>query len=116
MISFDLPSPAEASGQTTDGAKGFAQAGKRYPPRIRFAAGFFRIMLQIETTPRGQAGVVSRQTGPANLRPHGVDRARRRAANVARQGRAAVAHAAHASTRVIDIRRRDSGEIRVGLQ
>jgi hypothetical protein len=27
----DLPSPAEASSQTTIGAAGFAQAGNRYP-------------------------------------------------------------------------------------
>jgi hypothetical protein len=27
----DLPSPAEASSQTTGLAKGFAQAGNRYP-------------------------------------------------------------------------------------
>jgi hypothetical protein len=31
MILSDLPSPAEASSQTTNGAKGFAQAGNRYP-------------------------------------------------------------------------------------
>jgi hypothetical protein len=41
----DLPSPAEASTQTTDSAKGFAQAGNRYPPRIKCGAGFFGIML-----------------------------------------------------------------------
>jgi hypothetical protein len=31
MILSDLPSPAEASSQATSGAKGFAQAGNRYP-------------------------------------------------------------------------------------
>jgi hypothetical protein len=31
MIFSDLPSPAEASNHTTDRAKGFAQAGNRYP-------------------------------------------------------------------------------------
>jgi hypothetical protein len=31
MIFSDLPSPAEASSQTIDTAKGFAQAGSRYP-------------------------------------------------------------------------------------
>jgi hypothetical protein len=36
MIFSDLASPAEASSQTTSGAKGFAQAGNRYP--------LFRIM------------------------------------------------------------------------
>jgi hypothetical protein len=30
MMFSDLPSPAEASSQTTDTAKGFAQAGNRY--------------------------------------------------------------------------------------
>ena len=41
----DLPSPAKASSQTTDRTKGFAQAGNRYPPRIKCGAGFFGIML-----------------------------------------------------------------------
>jgi hypothetical protein len=45
MISSDLPSPAEASSQTTNSAKGFAQAANRYPPRIKCAAGLFGIML-----------------------------------------------------------------------
>jgi hypothetical protein len=31
MIFSDLPSPAEASSQTTIGATGFAQAGNRFP-------------------------------------------------------------------------------------
>jgi hypothetical protein len=31
MIFSDLPSPAEASSDTADCAKGFAQAGNRYP-------------------------------------------------------------------------------------
>jgi hypothetical protein len=31
MIFSDLPSPAEASSQTTKRAMGFAQAGNRYP-------------------------------------------------------------------------------------
>jgi len=31
MIFSDLPSPAEASSHTTNSAKGFAQAGNRYP-------------------------------------------------------------------------------------
>jgi len=45
MIFSDLPSPAEASSQTTNRAKGFAQAGNRYPPRIESGVGFFGIML-----------------------------------------------------------------------
>jgi hypothetical protein len=45
MIFSDLPSPAEASSQTMGAAKGFAQAGNRYPPRIKSGAGFFGIML-----------------------------------------------------------------------
>jgi hypothetical protein len=31
MIFSDLPSPAEASSQTTNHGVGFAQAGNRYP-------------------------------------------------------------------------------------
>jgi hypothetical protein len=45
MIFSDLPSPAEASSQTMSRAKGFAQAGNRFPPRIKCGAGFFGIML-----------------------------------------------------------------------
>jgi hypothetical protein len=45
MIFSDLPSPAEASNQTTKRAEGFAQAGNRLPLRIKCGAGFFGIML-----------------------------------------------------------------------
>jgi len=45
MIFSDLPSPAEASSYTMNLAKGFAQAGNRYPPRIKCGAGFVGIML-----------------------------------------------------------------------
>jgi hypothetical protein len=44
MIFSDLASPAEASSQTKSVATGFAQAGNRYPPRIKGGAGFFGIM------------------------------------------------------------------------
>jgi hypothetical protein len=46
MIFSDLPSPAEASSRTTERANGFAQAGNRFPPRIKCGAGFFGIMLE----------------------------------------------------------------------
>jgi hypothetical protein len=45
MIFSDLASPADASSRTTKAAKGFAQAGNRFPPRIKCGAGFFGIML-----------------------------------------------------------------------
>jgi hypothetical protein len=45
MIFSDLPSPAEASRQTTIRAKGFAQAGNRFLSRIKCGTGFFGIML-----------------------------------------------------------------------
>jgi len=41
----DLPSPAEAPSQMMSRNQGFAQAGTRYPPRIKSGAGFFAIML-----------------------------------------------------------------------
>ena len=44
MIFSDLPSPAEASSTMRTHTKGFAQAGNRYPPRIKCGAGFFGIM------------------------------------------------------------------------
>jgi hypothetical protein len=43
MILSDLPSPAEASGRVKNAGQGFAQAGNRYPPRIKSGAGFFGI-------------------------------------------------------------------------
>jgi hypothetical protein len=45
MIFSDLPSPAEAPSHTNEPKQGFAQAGNRYPPRIKCGAGFFGIML-----------------------------------------------------------------------
>ena len=39
-----LPAPAEASSQIMERATGFAQAGNRYPPRIKCGAGFFGVM------------------------------------------------------------------------
>jgi hypothetical protein len=45
MMFSDLPSPAEAPSHTMKPTKGFAQAGNRFPPRIKCGAGFFGIML-----------------------------------------------------------------------
>jgi hypothetical protein len=45
MIRSDLPSPAEASRENISRYDGFAQAGNRFPPRIKSGAGFFRVML-----------------------------------------------------------------------
>jgi hypothetical protein len=53
MMFSDLPSPAEAPSHMTSRNQGFAQAGNRYPPRIKACpgldpgcgAGFFGIML-----------------------------------------------------------------------
>src|SRR5271156_4195182 len=54
--------------------------------------------------PRRSAGVISRDTGFADVRSPIVDRARRRDAALSDKGRAAVAVASHASPRVIDKR------------
>jgi len=45
MIFSDLPSPAEASNNTTNRCHGFAQAGNRLPPRIKSEGELFGIML-----------------------------------------------------------------------
>jgi hypothetical protein len=45
MILSDLPTPAEASAHTVRPCQGFAQAGNRFPPRIKSGAGIFGIML-----------------------------------------------------------------------
>jgi len=49
MIFSDLPSPAETSSQMMKRGMGFAQAGNRFPPRIKCGAGFFGIMLEMRT-------------------------------------------------------------------
>jgi len=45
MIFSDLPSPAEASIHKCGLRRGFAQAGNRFPSRIKSGTGFFGIML-----------------------------------------------------------------------
>jgi len=45
-ILSEPPSPAKASSHATNRAKGFAQTGNRYPPRIKCGASFFAIMLE----------------------------------------------------------------------
>jgi hypothetical protein len=45
MIFSDLPLPAEASSRTMKRCQGFAQAGNRYPSRIKSGTGYFGIML-----------------------------------------------------------------------
>jgi hypothetical protein len=45
MIFSDLPSPAGAPSHSSRYRLGFAQAGSRYPPRVKPGAGFFGIML-----------------------------------------------------------------------
>lgn len=71
---------------------------------------------QIEVSPCHLAGFISRQTGPANFRPHGVDRAGSRDADLSDKSCAAIASASHASSFVIDKRPRDSIEIGVAFQ
>jgi len=70
---------------------------------------------QIEATPGYSTGVVARQTGSANLRPRGVDGARRRHADLSHQGCATIAFAPHAPALVIDKRAWDPIELGVGL-
>jgi hypothetical protein len=44
-IFSDLPTPAEASVCMMRPSHGFAQAGNRYPPRIKCEAGFLGVTL-----------------------------------------------------------------------
>ena len=62
---------------------------------------------QIETPSCRLAGVISWQTSFANVRPHAVDRARRRDADIPHKGRAAIAVAPHSSLLAIDECARD---------
>ena len=72
--------------------------------------------LKIEAPPCHFAGVVSRQTSSANIRPYGVDRACRRDAYVSHKRCTAIPAASHASMFAIDIRAGDSIEIGVTFQ
>jgi hypothetical protein len=66
--------------------------------------------------PRYQAGIVSRQAGSANVRPHIIDRARRRCSDLADERRTTIAIASHASEFVVDKRARNTVEIFVALK
>ena len=72
--------------------------------------------LKIEAPPCHFAGVVSRQTSPANVRPYGVDRARGRYAHLSHQSGTAITAAAHPPQVAIDIRLGNSVEIGVAFQ
>jgi hypothetical protein len=71
---------------------------------------------EIESPPCHSAGVISRQTGFADVGPYGVDRARRRDADIPHQGRAAIAVAPHSSPLVIDECARDPVKRRLIFQ
>jgi hypothetical protein len=71
---------------------------------------------KIEAPPCRLAGVISWQTSFANVRPHGVDRARRRDADIPHKGRAAIAVAPHSTLFVIDECARDPIKRRLILQ
>src|SRR5262249_10844689 len=76
----------------------------------------FRLSLETEAPPCHLAGVVSRQTSSANVRPHGVDRACRRDAYVSHKRCTAITAGSHASMLAIDIHAGDSIEIGVTFQ
>jgi hypothetical protein len=74
------------------------------------------IHLEIEAPPCLFAGVISRQTSSANVRPHGVDSACCGDAYLSLKRHTAIAAASHASQVAIDILVRDSLEIGVAFQ
>jgi hypothetical protein len=66
------------------------------PHTTACAARTMLIPLKIEASPRHFAGVISRQTGSANVRPHGVDRACRGDAHLSYKRHTAITAASHA--------------------
>jgi hypothetical protein len=66
--------------------------------------------------PGHAAGIVSRQTGSANIGPHRVYGAGRRNPDFTDKSRAAGSNAPHAAARVVDESTGDSREIGVGFQ
>ena len=67
--------------------------------------------LEIEMSSCRLAGVVSRQTCSANVRPDAVDCAGRRDSYLSYERRTAISIASHASKVIVDIRAGDSIEI-----
>jgi len=74
------------------------------------------IPLEIETLPCHLACVIARQASPANVGPHGVDRACRRDAYVSHERRTSIAITSHVPLVAIDVRAGDSVEVGVALQ
>jgi hypothetical protein len=72
--------------------------------------------LEIETSSCRSAGVISRQTSSANVRPYAVDCAGRRDPYLSHKRRTAISDASHASKVVVDIRAGDSIEISRAFQ
>jgi hypothetical protein len=73
-------------------------------------------LLEIEASPSHFAGVISRQTSSANVRPCAVDRACRGDAYISHKRRTAITAASHASQAAIDIRMGASVKIGVAFQ
>ena len=71
---------------------------------------------EIEAPSCRSAGAIPWRTRFANVRPHAIDRAGGRDADVTYKGRAAIALASHTPVFVIDIRAGDSIEIGVVFQ
>jgi hypothetical protein len=74
------------------------------------------MLSEIEAPPGRLAGLISWQTSFAKVRSHGVDRARRRDADVPHQSRAAIAVAPHSTLLVIYECARDPIKRRLILQ
>jgi hypothetical protein len=115
--------PLRSSPRQTAGALGFTHVRsapdngrtERTIQQFRAKALVYR-RLYAEVTARRQAGVVARQTGPADIRPHFVDRAGCRVPHLALEGRATVAIASHMPAIAGDEGIRDQSESRIILE
>jgi hypothetical protein len=71
---------------------------------------------EAEKAPRLLAGLIARQAHSANLRPEGINRARRRHADLTDQSGAAISFATHATVVVIDEESRNLIELGIAFR
>ncbi len=73
-------------------------------------------LLKIEALSCEPAGIIPWRARPANIRPHGVDRASRTNTNVSQQSCTTITAASHAPSVLIHVHVRDSIELSVAFQ
>ena len=111
--------PAKGGRFTPIRARNAARAGPRWfrpRPRRRRQHSRRSSSSEAEKASRLLAGLIARQAHSANLRPEGINRARRRHADLTDQSGAAISFATHATVIVIDEESRNPIELGIALR